>query len=241
MIAAMLFLGAPAWGADPPLALPAEPDPAYRPPPVAPDPAVADRVDALYRYRSRRLQLRGHQYYTGGGTTVVHTGWWSPYRGPFWGIGTSYVLTDPLVAHDSWAVFQGSQRLTVPVYLDLVDDEAAEALSKRIARNRQGSQGLLVLGLGGLGAVLVGSFGGTTASSYDEARQWSLVTNVGLGGLAVGFLGSSVAAGAARKLRHDFTATLDYTSTLDLVEAHNDKLRTELGLSEGDVRERGER
>lgn len=221
------------------LALPGAPDPTFVATPAPADPVLVDRTRALSAFRTRQLQLRGYRYYTGGGATVVHTGWgwgYGRYGGPAWGLGTSYLLHDPLIPHDSWAVFQGAQRMTVPAYLELVGDPNARDFAKRIRRNRDATQGLVAVALSGAAAAIVGSIGRGTARTYDEARGWNLVSGLGVVFVSVGLIGGNATSGRARRLRFEFPETLTYSSVAEQIDVYNESLRTELGLTKRDVR-----
>lgn len=229
----MLIVGMFVLSASPAPAQEASPDEA-RPlaipgPPSAP--LTADDVDALRRYDEERLQLRGYRW-TSGGTVIVYRGWWG-WGGRYglpWGPAGTYVIVNPAEEHRTWAVFQGSHRLTVPAYLEEVDDPGATGFQARIQRSRGTSQGLAAVGAAGLAAALVGGFGSRTAETYGDARDWGLVTNVGWLTASVGVVGSLVASANTVRLRYDFTSTQDFEDVERRVREHNEALRDELGL-----------
>ncbi|MEZ4321588.1 MAG: hypothetical protein R3F61_29210 [Myxococcota bacterium] len=226
-----------------PLAIPADPEtPSETPPAPAPRPEPAptrppapqpDRSVAYAEYRERWVSVRSYQTFSGGGARVVG-GWgygWPGFGSPYIGMSTGYVLRDPLVVHDRWAVYQGRDRLTVPMWMDLADaPEQRDALRRRIRRTRAWNGTFLGLAIAG-GVTAVGaSYGSRTAGTYEEFDDWNLVASGGLTAL-VGAIGAYASGMHARTLRYDFDATQDLRETHRLVEAHNAALRDELGLT----------
>lgn len=204
-------------------------------------PSQLDRWDAAHAFGVRHLELRGLTTWHGGGATVVHSGWgwgggWGPYPSPYWGLGTSYVIREPMQPDHSWAVFQGVQRLTVPGYLTLVADiERTEDFDRRIRRNEDAADGLRALGFVGIAGTVASYVGASQADTWDQYHQWNTVTAGSLGAVLVGFLGSSICTGQVRSLRSDFRAQLDPDEEQRRVDAYNEELRLELGLSKDEA------
>ncbi len=200
--------------------------------PVAP---VEDRLAGLTRYTGQRLQVRVERHLEGGGYTAV-TGYYSWPWVPFVGVGTTYVVTEPVIEYKTWSVYQGSARLTVPTYLDVVGrtDDAAR-LRRRIQHRRVGSGVLLGAAAGGLIAAVGGGFAYMNArDGYERAGSSAMALAGGLTAL-MSVSGSFGLASDARRLRWSFPGSFD-GGIQDEVRAHNDRLRQDLGLRASDVR-----
>ncbi len=195
-----------------------------------------DRFSALLEYRQRHLDIRGYTVLRGGGVHVIQERWvWG--WGPFWGPGRTTVIREPITEEHRWAVFQGNQRLTVPVYHDLVgNDEVARDLRRRIELRRRSASSLLGIGVGGLTATLVGLAGMALATAPSQYYGFGMLAAVGGGGMLVGFVGGAAAAGAAAQARHDFGTMMTPDVVHQEVADYNERLRGELGLTRAQTR-----
>lgn len=210
---------------------------------AAEPPSEFDRWEASQAFRVRHLELRGLTSWHGGGATVIHSGWgwgwgwgWGPYPSPYWGLGTSYIIREPMQADHSWAVFQGVQRMTVPGYLTMVADlERAEDFDRRISRNENAADGLRALGFVGIAGTVMSYVGASRADTWDQYHLWNTVSAGSLGSVLVGFLGSTICSGQVRSLRSDFRSHLDPDDEQRRVDAYNEELRVELGLSKDEA------
>lgn len=237
--------------ADPPPAADAVPPPKPAAPPAAParggaqppsvqppsTPATAprDTFGALLNYREQRLQVRTQRILEGGGYTRVTRYYGFPFT-PFIGVGTTYVVENPVTEYQTWSVYQGSARLTVPTYLDLVGRTAdAAKLRRKVTNRRTGAHALLGVMIGGFAASLTGTSVFLRARTLEE-RSAGVAFAVG-GGLTAlfSFTGSVGLAGEARRLRWDFPSQFD-GGVQSAVSAHNAALRDRLGLAPGEVR-----
>jgi hypothetical protein len=193
---------------------------------------------ALLSFRQRHLDLRGFARWEGGDAVVLHSGWGWGWGGPWWhgGFGTSYVIPTARERVDDWAVFRGTTRLTIPAYLDAVGDEGgSRALQGSIARAERSSRALYAVGGAGLAATVIGFFGAASARDIDTFHAWNVVSTAGLVAGISGVVVGRGQSGRAQRLGHDFSGTLDVQETQTRIDAYNEQLRLDLGLSQGDV------
>lgn len=229
-----------------PLAIPATPGdaPQVRPPgPPGPPPVSADQLQALTRYREERLSIRGETEFHGGGSAVVVGGGWGGYYrpGPRGGVHVGWavpglVLTEPVVAEQSWAAYQGPQRLDAPDFLRAAGETArADALEKDIHRAKVASYAWL--GVAGAGAVaaVTGFMGLGTTDDRDLNMMFNNLMVGGAGVAAIGVVGSSFPSGRARELSHDLPASISLAEAQAMAAKRNDALRQELNLSPAQV------
>jgi hypothetical protein len=186
---------------------------------------TAEQLAAVRAYRLRHLAVRTEVEYTGGTATVSH----SPYG---WGYGGAVIDRDPLQLHRSWAIYQGPMRLEVPTWLSLSGDEAGRSeLEGRIERKRWLSRtyyGLAGVGVLGIAAAYIG---GSSDAEWAQGYEWGAIGAVGLGFAVGGLVGGSIPAASATRLRTDFTKTVDIVDAQKAVDARNEALRAELGLT----------
>jgi hypothetical protein len=202
-----------------------------------PEPPPAARqasMQALTAFRRQHLAIRSYARWEGGGATVIHGGWggWGPYHHLGWGLGTSYVIRDPAHQTHDWAVFRGDQRLSVPAYLEEVGDTARlGGLQRDIERAELSHHVGYGVGLAGAATLLVAMVGVRSAQDLEGYQTWNSVALggvlAGVGGVMVGSHGNS----KAQRLRADFRSTVDYDAVQEQVDAYNERLRGELGLS----------
>lgn len=198
----------------------------------AQEPVTPEDLRGILTFRDEHLSIREQRTVVPGRMTVLGSGWgWGPlpWRGYTW-TPTSVVQSPPEI-YESWAIYRGPQRLSVPQFLESVGQPLeAVALERRIRRNSTTGKvfgGLAVLGLAaGLGGI-VGSFVDTPIGQ----PTW---TTVGLSGLGTSLV-SSIVSGAtgsrANKLASDFTETQDLGRVQEQVRDYNEELRNELGLT----------
>lgn len=213
---------------DRPLAVPAGPQPA---------PLTAARLQAIRSYKAGRLELREETELRGGSAWVMgsrYGGMWGPGYGAWGWAGP--VIVDPPTAVQTWGIYRGPQRLDVPDFLSIAGEaERKRQLDAGLERlRRRGTGWSVVAGLGGAGLVtgLVGM------SSVENRRDFELFNSLTLGStllMATGFIGTSFPRGRESALRRYPAATLGSDEAQQLVDRHNEMLRTELGLSAADV------
>ncbi|MEC8423953.1 MAG: hypothetical protein VX000_09260, partial [Myxococcota bacterium] len=136
----------------------------------------------------------------------------------------------------TWGIYRGPQRLDVPDFLSVAGEvERKRKLDAALERlRRRGTGWSVVAGLGGAGLVtgLVGM------SSVENRRDFELFNSLTLGStlvMATGFIGTSFPRGRESALRRYPAATLGSDEAQQLIDRHNEMLRTELGLSAADV------
>jgi hypothetical protein len=196
------------------------------------------RYPALLAFRQRHLDLRGYTSLVGGGAVVVDSGWGWGWGGPWWhgGFGTSYIIPMSRERVDDWAVYRGSSRLTIPAYLDAVGDETgSRALQGSITRAERTSRTFYAVGGVGLAATVVGFLGAVSARDTGTFHTWNVVSTAGLVAGITGVVVGRGQSGRAARLGHDFSGTLDHEETQSQIDAFNEQLRVELGLTRADV------
>lgn len=209
--------------------------PARVPPPVTPA-----RLQSLRRYRSGRLELREETELRGGSAWVMggaYGGVWGPGYGA-WG-WSGPVIIDPPTALKTWGIYRGPERLDVPEFLTAVGADAQRAaLEADIARlERRGRVWSAVAGVGGAGLVtgLVMMSAARNAQDWQHYQSGNSVSFASTLVIAGGFIGSSFPRGRASALRRQPSSTMAGEEAQAMVDAHNETLRRELGLSAADV------
>jgi hypothetical protein len=224
---------------DPPLALPAGAQPPLMQAPEAtpPQPARAavdaERVRLAREYKELRLSVLTETTFTPG-TTTVHSGYvWGPPRRRYYHPVT--VVHTPPMAHQSWGIYQGSQRLEVPDYLSITGQSTA-ALDLNNKIDRSESRARVGYTLGGVGVAAV--VGGIVARGMADNKQTYVAgywTSVGGVALSVGgFIGGGIASGRAERLARRPAEFMDLNSVQADIEQYNADLGQELGMDEGD-------
>lgn len=204
----------------------------------APDvPHTPEELQAAMTYRSTHLQIRTVTSWrnTGSSQVVVSGGygWGAGPRGhgSHMGVGmTTATPAGPIVPEHNWTVFQGPQRLSVPAYLTLVGDSRAEDYKARIRANRTTGGVLTAVGVMGVAAVVAGIIGSANADTFREQDTWEYIALGGTGGIIVGFTGAGIAQSSASKLTWNYDQ-LGWEPTTAQVDAYNEQLRKQLGLS----------
>jgi len=224
-------------GVQPPPAGPERPlaVPARVPPPVTPA-----RLQSLRRYRSGRLELREETELRGGSAWLMGGGYgavWGPgYGGWGW---SGPVIIDPPTAVKTWGIYRGPERLDVPEFLTAVGADAQRvALQDDIARlERRGRVWSGVAAVGGAGLVtgLVMMSAARNAQDWQHYQSGNSVSFASTLVIAGGFIGSSFPRGRASALRRQPSSTMGGEEAQAMVDAHNETLRRELGLSAADV------
>jgi hypothetical protein len=223
-----LALGrAPAHAEEPPATLPG-----------APEGLTAARLAAYRTYKAGRIVVREESELRGGGTTMVGAAGWGP--GP-WGWGGygawgPVVVQDPVRTVRGWGVYQGPVRLDTPTFARLVGASAVEqALAtdlRRLDRRARAWGGVVAVGA-------VGLLGGVVATTQaGSPAQFRLGNQITLGGGAVllgGLIGGSLPRAKATELRRDPAARFTAPEAQRLADAHNERLRAELGLRPDEV------
>ena len=215
MISLMLALSAPAMADEPPLAIPA---------PVRRGTSPQE-LQAIRKYRSELLSVRNITEYWSSGYYVNNTYGWAPYGG----MSVGYA---PMSRSDDWVVFRGPARIDVPTYLDTIghtDDHAR--MVQRIRRNRRVSHAFYALGGAGLAASIVGLVQMDVANNRRAYDAGVYVSTAGMAGLLTGFIVGSFPASRARALRDYPSTSMPRESVQQDVDAYNERLRVELGLT----------
>lgn len=218
-------------------ASPVEPAPVPVRPAPAPKAPRRDLTASLAAYQSRAVSIRSYRTYSGGAGRMVGWGYgWPGWGNPYVGMSTMYVIRDPLIPQDHWAVYQGNDRLTVPMWMDLADaPEERDDLRRRIRRTRGWHGAFVTLAVAGAVTAVGASYGSQAATTYDQYDDWNLAISGGLTALAGGIAGAYGTGVHARTLRYDFDRTQDLGRTWMLVDEHNARVRSELGLTPADT------
>jgi hypothetical protein len=221
--------------APPPPAIPADDgdDPPQRNGPRD-QPHTPAELQAAMSFKSQHLEVRQVTSWRGSGSTVVTSGYYGygggPRGGPSYGMGVSTASPQTIVPEHAWTVFQGPMRLTVPDYLTLVGDDRADDVRRRIRSARTTGTLFTAIGVAGVGAVVAGIIGSANADTHQEREDWNTVALAGTGGLIVGFTIGGAAQSSASRLTTDYSK-LGWEPTQAQVDAYNEALRTQLGLS----------
>jgi hypothetical protein len=235
--------------APPPLALPFEPGrantPAPAPPPAAQRPLAiprdapvaasglssTERLQALRQYQRQRLSINPEIEVSGGGTSV--------YSGFGWGrqgFGGGMVISDPIRTSRSWGLYQGSSRLDVPSFLDVAGaTDLSAQISGDIASDVKRSRTFYTVAGVGIAGLIVGSFGARTAQTELEFYQYSSIIAPSIGLTIGGMFAGSIPAARSERTRLYPSESIGLDRAQDLADAHNDRLRSSLGLSPEDV------
>ena len=118
----------------------------------------------------------------------------------------------------------------MPTYLTLVGDSRAEEYRRRIRSNRTTGALFSAIGVAGVAAVVTGIIGSANADTPREHEDWNTVALAGTGGILVGFTIGGAAQNAANRLQTDY-GKLGWEPTQAQVDAYNEQLRQQLGLS----------
>ncbi|HHO53009.1 MAG TPA: hypothetical protein ENK18_19560 [Deltaproteobacteria bacterium] len=211
-----------------PLAIPMGPSPA---PPravtITAPPETGSKTRAMREYRNQHLSVQRLS------EIVTTTSWSYHYRyRPYRGGGGWVAWPHPWSYNvDTIAVFKGEQRLDVPSTLGELGDVAARLdLERRIGSQRSAASALQAIGVVGVGAAVVGLIGRDQASTFTELRDWSRVTEVGIGMTFGGLMLSAFPSSRARKLQYTHELTLSLDDLQRRVADHNEALAAELGL-----------
>lgn len=196
-------------------------------------PHTPAELQAAMNFRSSHLEIRSVTSWRGGGSTVVSSGYYGyggPRGGSHMGVGVSTVVPEPMVPEHAWTVFQGPMRLSVPDYLTLVGDPRDEDYRRRIRGNRTTGALFSAVGVAGVAAVVAGIIGSANADTRPEREDWNTVALAGTGGILVGFTVGSAAQSSANRLESNYDR-LGWEPTQAQVDAYNERLRQQLGLS----------
>ena len=195
-------------------------------------PHTPAELQAAMSFRSSHLEIRTVTSWRGGGSTVVTSGYYGSggRGGSHMGVGVSTVVPEPMVPEHAWTVFQGPMRLSVPDYLTLVGDPRADDYRRRIRSNRTTGTLFSAVGVAGVAAVVAGIIGSANADSHPEREDWNTVALAGTGGILVGFTVGGAAQNTANRLESNYDR-LGWEPTQAQVDAYNEQLRQQLGLS----------
>ena len=197
-------------------------------------PHTPAELQAAMNFKSQHLEIRQVTSWRGSGSTVVTSGYYGygggPRGGSSMGVGVSSASPQSFVPEHAWTVFQGPMRLSVPDYLTLVGDGRADDVRRRIRGARTTGTLFSAIGVAGVGAVVAGIIGSANADTHQEREDWNTVALAGTGGMLVGFTIGGAAQNSASRLQTDY-GKLGWEPTQAQVDAYNEQLRQQLGLS----------
>lgn len=189
----------------------------------------AEQLRALRAYRDQRLVVRRETEVSGGG---VHVHQWDTF-GPWpYGWHSSETVVNPVVTTRTWAIYRGPERLSVPTFLETVGATERHAeLVGRIHKARRAAHAWL--GVSGVGAagLVAGLVGMAVADDQQTYDLLSLTTLAGGGLTFGGLLGASFPFSRAARLERYPAASLTIGEAQKLVDAYNDRLREQLGIT----------
>lgn len=208
-----------------PLAIPGEGPPPAR---IVRGPRDDALAAAIRAYRERELTLADLQL---GGTQVAYSYIaFDPY------FGATAVAPAYSVRYNQLTVLQGNLPLTVPeTYAVLGDTAGRDALVHRITNKRRAGTAGFLLGLGGMAATAVGLSQLDRARGTEEMVAWSRFTAGSAGVMAFGFVVGGLPATKAHRLEHEIEKSFDLAELERRIDAHNEALARELGLSAAEV------
>ncbi len=220
-------------GGGPPLAQPGQGVPPSKP----------TDLRALRTYRQGRLVLRAETEYHQGPATAWSFGgggwgWGGGYPG--WGWGGGYygttIINNPTWTERTWGIYQGPERLSVPTFLETAGDlSKATELRSVIERKRKTAKAWYTVAGVCAAGILTGVVGMGAAQEVDT---YFIFNNVALGGLGVavtGMLGGSFPSARASRLARYPSESLSAQEAQSYVDGHNERLQSELGLSDEEV------
>ncbi|MFT5584110.1 MAG: hypothetical protein ACI9VR_001695 [Cognaticolwellia sp.] len=201
--------------------------------PVVQQALAAERLVNMRAYKAERMVVREETEIRGGGSSPQITGgigggWGSPMGVP--------MTNDPLYSVQTWGIYLGKRRLTVPEYLELTDqDVLAQALDLDIQRSKRQSRVLYGIGVAGVVAAGAGVVGQVTTTDAERYTLYRTTATLGVVAAIGGFVGGSIPAARAKELEME----VDFRFTPDQVQprldAYNEALRLRIGLSAEDV------
>jgi len=201
-----------------------------RPPQVA-EAYQREMARAMRAYRSRYLSLRQVSELSAG--TNWSYGWYGGYSSmgnAGWG---GWVATPQpwLSQHDALAVYEGPRQIDMPAaYRALGDPQGAQKLERKIKSNRRAAGFMYTLGVAGMAASIGGLIAAENAQTWEEAREWTTVSWVGVGTTAFGFIGASLPSSRARRLKSEPEVAFDLEDLQARIDARNEQIANELGL-----------
>jgi hypothetical protein len=144
--------------------------------------------------------------------------------------------TDPLDTVQTWGIYQGKRRLTVPEYLEITDQDAlAEALELDIQRSKRQSRVLYGIGVGGVVAAGAGVVGQVSTDDVDRYTLYRTTATLGVVAAIAGFVGGSIPAARAKELEQEAGFRFTPEQVQPRLDAYNEALRLRIGLSAEDV------
>lgn len=192
------------------------------------------KLNALRQYQRERLELSSEVNISGGGSTAYMRGPMMGYGGV--GFSSGFVVSDPIYTTRSLRVYQAKEPISSLQFFELVGDDAqrskvAREMKKYRLRRNIGRSVALV----GLGATIGGWVGASQATSEEELYLYSNVTLAGSLVCFGGLLASSFPASKEHALIRSPLSSLSKVDVENKIDAYNDQLRENLGLSIEDV------
>jgi len=145
-------------------------------------------------------------------------------------------LSEPIYSTTSWGVYRGYTLMEVPAFLGAVGEDALrEQLLTDIRTAQRSARNWHTVGWVGVAGLIAGIIGAETSRDRKEYEGYNGITSVGLIMAVGGFVGGTLPASRAARLRRSPTASIGMDTAQQLADEHNDRLRSSLGLTEGDV------
>jgi hypothetical protein len=189
-----------------------------------------EKLNALRQYQRERLEISNETNISGGATTAY-------MRGPTMGYGSlGFMISDSIHTTRTMKVYQAQEPISTAIFLELTGQEGErEDLDALLAKYRKRKAAGRVVAALGLGTTIGGWVGVSQSVTENEVYLYS---NVTLGGSILCFGGLLISSFPASKEASLLMTPLNYLSKADVegrVDAFNDALRTELGLSVEDI------
>jgi len=193
-----------------------------------------EKLANVREYQRRRIVVRQETEIRGGGTSVVSSPWANPYT-----ITPSQVVQDPVYTVQGWGIYQGSRRLSVPEYLNVIGStQMQQYIEDDILRLERTSKALYAFGGVGVAATVVGVVGMNAARQQNDSDLWLIFFATAGGGVATmltGFIGGSIPASKATRIEQEPEYTFTPEQVREGTDGYNDGLRQELDLTVDEV------
>lgn len=192
----------------------------------------ATKLQSLRDYQNGYLSIRSESELRGGGTRVVQS-WHGPRR---FGWHTTTVVNEPIYTTRTWGVYQGPYRLSTPeIYGAIGQHGQQDALQGELARLERKASIFYTVGFVGVASTVGGIVTQAFATTQTTADVGGWMTLGGVGAMLTGFIGGSFPSAKASDLRYYPATTFDPRALQRDLDAANDRLRVELGLTPAEV------
>lgn len=187
----------------------------------------AERRAEQAAYDAKHLEIR--QITTQFSVGYTGLGGWPWYGGSVYRYGA--------FREAYWTVYKGQQHLESNEFFELVHrPELSGEVLARISKNRTAATVLYATSIFGAVGLVAGAYQMDMASTTDQYARGAALSTGGAGLLLGGLLGAGFPQNRARELRFQVGRSMPYEDAAAAVFTYNEKLRSEIGMSPGEVR-----